>query len=460
MPTSARRPGVVDGPLLIVAGPGSGKTRTLTHRIAHLVAERGVAARELPRHHLHPPRRRRNARAPCRRSSAPRGQGRDSHLPFARPRHPARACRAPPGSTTAFASPAKPSARRCSPRRSISARKGRAAPARHLPGEAHAELAGADVRRSADGLRRAMARHNWIDFDDLVALSVRAADADARSRRALSPPLAMRSPSTSSRTSTSSNTGCSRCWRRRRTAIFASSAIPTRRSTAFAAPMRPASSASGRIIPGAETVRLTRNYRSSGTIVTASSQVIAPRPNEPIAEIVREMHERIAIHTAPTERAEAEFVVRRSSSMIGGHSFFSIDSGRAGLGAQSGGHSPTLPCSTAPTPSRRAARGPRPFRHSLSAALPCHRSPTSRPYGALLQELGDGSAATTLADDCARPPERLAERRRGRDRGDARCSASPRSPSGAATIARASRTRSRSPPTRSSGMRAPTACRC
>jgi DNA helicase II / ATP-dependent DNA helicase PcrA len=84
--------------------------------------------------------------------------------------------------------------------------------------------------------------------------------------------------------------------------------------------------------PGAATVALSRNYRSSGTIVAASSQIITENSdaaNEPIAEIVRDMHERITIHAAPSERAEAEFIVATIEQSIGGHSFFSIDSGRA-----------------------------------------------------------------------------------------------------------------------------------
>ena len=85
-----------------------------------------------------------------------------------------------------------------------------------------------------------------------------------------------------------------------------------------------------RDFPGTRVVRLTRNYRSDRNIVTLSAQVIAGSGSgQRSVPVVEDAPERIAIHEAPTEKAEAEFIVQSLERALGGHSFFSIDSGRS-----------------------------------------------------------------------------------------------------------------------------------
>jgi DNA helicase-2/ATP-dependent DNA helicase PcrA len=77
-------------------------------------------------------------------------------------------------------------------------------------------------------------------------------------------------------------------------------------------------------------VRLTRNYRSDHNIVVLSSQVIAPSGSgQQAIPVLTDDPSLITIHQAPTERAEAEFVVHTLEQLLGGHSFFSLDSGRS-----------------------------------------------------------------------------------------------------------------------------------
>ncbi len=82
--------------------------------------------------------------------------------------------------------------------------------------------------------------------------------------------------------------------------------------------------------PSARTVSLVRNYRSTRTIVDASLQVMEPASliTDRSLEARLEGPERIEIHECTTDRAEAEFVVHSIERMIGGSTFFSMDSGR------------------------------------------------------------------------------------------------------------------------------------
>lgn len=78
--------------------------------------------------------------------------------------------------------------------------------------------------------------------------------------------------------------------------------------------------------PDAQIINLKNNYRSTNSIVDASNQMIN---SFNIISMYDKPHEKITIHTAPTDKAEAEFVACTIESLIGGHSFFSLDSQRS-----------------------------------------------------------------------------------------------------------------------------------
>ncbi len=78
--------------------------------------------------------------------------------------------------------------------------------------------------------------------------------------------------------------------------------------------------------PQAEIINLNRNYRSSNIIVEASSQLI---DKDDIIAINQDSYDKITIHSTPTEKSEAEYTVKTIENLIGGHSFFSIDSNRS-----------------------------------------------------------------------------------------------------------------------------------
>ncbi|MXY49588.1 MAG: AAA family ATPase [Gemmatimonadetes bacterium] len=90
--------------------------------------------------------------------------------------------------------------------------------------------------------------------------------------------------------------------------------------------------------PGAEVRYLSENYRSAANLLDASSQVMrasgASTAPPPVAALY--VQGRLVIRETRSDRAEAEYVVHQIERMVGGTSHFSQDSGRLEHGADPG----------------------------------------------------------------------------------------------------------------------------
>ena len=86
----------------------------------------------------------------------------------------------------------------------------------------------------------------------------------------------------------------------------------------------------GKDFPHAKSIRLRRNYRSARNILSASTQMLSGGEGFSQDDLWSDIAPDVKIHIqqSVTDRAEAEFVVHRIEQLLGGTSYFSIDSKR------------------------------------------------------------------------------------------------------------------------------------
>jgi len=312
-PDQARAAEAVDGPLMVIAGPGSGKTRMLTHRIAHLVLERAVPAGSCLAVTFT-----RKATEELRTRLAGL-LGKQAEAVAVHSFHSlglailhAHAEHAGLGADFRVANEAERKAALAEAFGVSDTRASRLLKAVSALKRSGTKGAGEEVeaRAALDRIGRAQ---GWVDFDDLVLLSADLLEADAT---------------------------IAAVWRARFQHIVADEfqdideqqyrllrlltgengnlciiGDPDQAIYGFRGADAACFARLGRDFPTVPTLRLTRNYRSTGTIVTAASGFIGA----PSAPSTRPMGEPIMIHAAANEAAEADFVAATIESLLGGH---------------------------------------------------------------------------------------------------------------------------------------------
>jgi ATP-dependent DNA helicase UvrD/PcrA len=307
----------VPGPLMIIAGPGTGKTRTLTHRIAAQIAERGLP----PEGCLALTFTRRAAQEMRERLGrlVPRQAGRLTVTTFhglglmVLREHGSRA-----GLTAGF---------------TVADERIRLAVAAEITGS---ERAGRQWLSAADSdpgrreeLRKALTARDLVDFGGLVDLPVML----LRDEPALAEALQERWPVISVDEYQDIDAGQYGLLR-----LLSGDGAGL---TVIGDPDQAIYGFRGADVgfflrfaedyPGAATIHLTQNYRCAPAIVTGALQAVAPSTLVPgrILRAVGDGPPTITCHESADEQAEAAWIAEAIDRLLGGSSFHSLDSGRA-----------------------------------------------------------------------------------------------------------------------------------
>jgi DNA helicase II / ATP-dependent DNA helicase PcrA len=326
-----REAALAAGPLMILAGPGTGKTRALTHRIAILVAERGVApesclALTFTRRAAAEMRERLTALLPGQAGQLMITTFHGLGLAILR-EHGERAG-LDPGFTVADDRA----------RLAVAvAEAGSAAAGRRLLAEASRDPA------VAGEFTRLLASRGMVDFDGLIGLTL------ALLREAPDVAAALRARWCSISVDEYQDTDADQ---------YALLRLLAGGGTGLAVIGDPDQAIYGfrgadvrfflsfeRDYPGGRTVALTRNYRSSPVIVSGAMQAVAPTTLVPGRRLTAVPGDeggmgrwaggrpaaasRITVHEAAAEQAEAAWIAKAIDRLLGGASFHSLDSGRA-----------------------------------------------------------------------------------------------------------------------------------